>query len=47
MGMKNLYVLLALVLASTGFTTFMGGCSSTSVSESNSAELAFNSAVEF
>jgi outer membrane protein assembly factor BamD len=47
MGMKNLFILLTLITASAGLVTFVGGCSSNSVSESNSAELAFNSAVEF
>jgi len=50
MGIKNLSILLALpalIAASAGLVVFLDGCSSNSVSESSSAELAFNSAVEF
>src|SRR5579862_1861877 len=47
MGIKNLFVSMGLFVIFAGFATFMSGCSSTSVSESNSAEIAFNAAVEF
>jgi outer membrane protein assembly factor BamD len=47
MGIKNLLISLALVTASVGSITFMNGCSSNPTSESNTAEIAFNTAVEF